>query len=105
MFPSYWLTCLFQHPLAKCSPPICYWSISAPLSKVCPSYWKGFQDQCYILMLDRKGWLNARADCKIEGGDLASPNNKGQQAFIYSLLQNSSKFNIQREICRICEAL
>ncbi|KAL3880785.1 hypothetical protein ACJMK2_032996 [Sinanodonta woodiana] len=61
--------------------------MDTPESKICPPRWKGYGDQCYILLLDKRAWFDARADCQMLGGDLSSPNNQQQQDFVYSLLQ------------------
>lgn len=65
--------------------------VPAPQFKVCPNYWKGYKDKCYILLTDKRSWYNARADCKMEGADLAAPNSQAEQDFLNSLILYASE--------------
>lgn len=65
-----------------------------PEFKICPTNWKEYGNRCYILILDKQTWYDARASCKREGADLASPNNQAEQDFIFSLLQYGNGQNV-----------
>ncbi|XP_053398682.1 uncharacterized protein LOC128556876 isoform X2 [Mercenaria mercenaria] len=66
---------------------IIYTTGMSPEFKICPTSWKSYNNRCYILILDKQSWYDARASCKSEGGDLASPNSQAEQDFVFSLLQ------------------
>ncbi|KAJ8297631.1 hypothetical protein KUTeg_024162 [Tegillarca granosa] len=57
-----------------------------PQNEVCPPQWKSYKDYCYLVLLDRKTWKEARYDCHMMGGDLATINSQAEQDLIYSII-------------------
>ncbi|XP_060586405.1 uncharacterized protein LOC132742102, partial [Ruditapes philippinarum] len=83
---------------------IIYTTGMSPEFKICPTDWKSYGNRCYVLLQTKQSWYDARASCKGQGGDLASPNSQAEQDFVFSLLEYANKQNtwigfndIQRE--------
>ncbi|XP_023932410.1 macrophage mannose receptor 1-like [Lingula anatina] len=44
--------------------------------------WKKFGDGCFLLVSEETTWMDARTQCRLKGGDLASVMNERDQAFL-----------------------
>ncbi|XP_071126788.1 uncharacterized protein [Mytilus edulis] len=65
-----------------------------PVTKVCPPNWKSYNDKCYLLLFNQTSWLNARQDCRIMGGDLATVNSQAEQDLVYSIMSNKGASDV-----------
>ncbi|XP_048867158.1 macrophage mannose receptor 1-like isoform X3 [Brienomyrus brachyistius] len=52
----------------------------------CPKHWLTYRDQCFDLRRLKKVWKEALAECRRDGGDLASIHDIAEQDFIISQL-------------------
>lgn len=58
----------------------------------CMQNWVKHSSRCYLLSTDKKTWLNARAECISQGGDLAIVFNRQDQEFLYNMIKNNRTF-------------
>ena len=66
-----------------------FYHFAAPVTKVCPPKWKAYNDKCYFLIFNTTSWLNARQNCHMNGGDLATVNSQAEQDLVYSIMSDS----------------
>lgn len=84
---SYWQSSLCSKKLGyicqrhKPEPPV------TPVEQgFCAAPWIPYAGYCYRLQRDKKTWLEARSQCRKDGGDLASLHNIEEQSFVISQL-------------------
>ena len=66
------------------------WCVVAAVNKICKPDWKAYGGSCYLLLLDRRSWGDARAVCQQKGADLATVNSQPEQDLIYSVINNGT---------------
>jgi hypothetical protein len=61
-------------------------------NSVCPNGYTEWAASCYKLYNQALKWTRARDFCRNAGGDLVTVGTEDENAFLYQMLQNASKY-------------